>query len=491
MGIVINQSIKNTIITYIGFAIGAVNALYMYPEFLGKTFYGLTAFLLSTANIIMPLMAFGVHNTLIKFYSTYSTDEKKSQFLSFVLLLPLLTIIPLTLILLFFYKQIAQLLSIENPIIYDYIWLVPVIGLCMGYFEIFYAWVKVNMKSVLGNFIKEVFLRILISIFLFGVYFKFITVEEFVYITVAIYLATTLTMLYFSFRVKPISLTLIFPKNKSQIITYSVFIILSGSVAVVLLDIDKFMLGQYISIENIAFYSVAIFIATVISVPSRAMHQITYPITAKLMSEDKYEELNVLYKKTSISLQVVGGYVLLGILVNIKSVYSLLPTEYSDGIAVVFLIGFSKYLDLILGNNNAIIFNSRYYRMVLFLGLLLAFFAITLNMWLIPKYGINGAAIATLIAITLYSLAKLLFVIFQMKLYPFTLETLKSFGILLVSFGIFYFWDFELHPIFNIISKSLILTIFFGFVNYYLKISPEINQVIDQILKFILPRKAK
>ena len=36
MGIVINQSIKNTIITYIGFAIGAANALYMYPHFLGE-----------------------------------------------------------------------------------------------------------------------------------------------------------------------------------------------------------------------------------------------------------------------------------------------------------------------------------------------------------------------------------------------------------------------------------------------------------------------
>ena len=490
MGIVINQSIKNTIITYIGFAIGAVNALYMYPEFLGKTFYGLTGFLLSSANIIMPLMAFGVHNTLVKFYSTYDSDQQKSQFLSFVLLLPLLTIIPLTLILLFFYKQIAHLLSIENPIIFEYVWLIPIIGLCMGYFEIFYAWVKVNMKSVLGNFIKEVFLRILISIFLFGVYFNYITVEQFVYITLALYLATTLMMLYFAIRVKRISLTFTFPKNTKQIIVYSIFIILSGSVAVLLLDIDKFMLGQYINIENIAFYSVAIFIATVISVPSRAMHQITYPITAKLMSENKYEELNVLYKKTSISLQVVGGYVLLGILVNINSVYSLLPIEYSGGIAVVFLIGFSKYLDLILGNNNAIIFNSRYYKVVLMLGLLLAFFAITLNMLLIPKYGINGAAIATLTAITLYSLAKLLFVVLQMKLYPFTLETLKSFGILILNFGLFYFWDFDLHPILNILLKSVLLTLFFGFINYFLKISPEINQVIDQILKFIVPKKA-
>ncbi len=491
MGIVVNQSIKNTVITYIGFAIGAANALFMYPEFLGKTFYGLTGFLLSSANIIMPLMAFGVHNTLVKFYSTYKTDEQKSQLLSFVLLLPLLTIIPLTLILLFFYKQIAILLSIENPIIYDYVWLVPVIGLCMGYFEIFYAWVKVNMKSVLGNFIKEIFLRVLISIFLFAVYYQYITVEQFIYITVAIYLTTTLLMLFFAIRVKPLSLRFSFPTNKRPIITYSIFIILSGSVAVLLLDIDKFMLGQYINIDNIAFYSVAIFIATVISVPSRAMHQITYPITAKLMSENNYTDLNLLYKKTSITLQVVGGYVLLGILVNIKSVYILLPTEYSQGISVVFLIGFSKYLDLILGNNNAIIFNSKYYKMVLFLGLLLAFFAVTLNMVLIPKYGINGAAIATLTAVTLYILSKLLFVVIQMKLFPFTKETLKSFGILAVSFGLFYFWDFTFNPIFNIVFKSIILTIFFGAVNYYLKISPEINQVIDQIFKFILPQKSK
>ena len=38
MGIVIKQSIKNTIITYIGFGIGAVNVMYMYPVFLGKEY---------------------------------------------------------------------------------------------------------------------------------------------------------------------------------------------------------------------------------------------------------------------------------------------------------------------------------------------------------------------------------------------------------------------------------------------------------------------
>jgi hypothetical protein len=34
------------------------------------------------------------------------------------------------------------------------------------------------------------------------------------------------------------------------------------------------------------------------------------------------------------------------------------------------MIGLSKYFDLILGNNNAIIFNTKYYRAVLFLGVI-------------------------------------------------------------------------------------------------------------------------
>ena len=42
MGIVLNQSLKNTIITYLGFGIGAINTLYLYPFFLGTVFYALT-----------------------------------------------------------------------------------------------------------------------------------------------------------------------------------------------------------------------------------------------------------------------------------------------------------------------------------------------------------------------------------------------------------------------------------------------------------------
>lgn len=485
MGIILKQSLTNTITTFIGFAIGAVNALFMYTHFLGEEFYGLTAYLLSTANIVMPVMAFGIQNTLVKFYAEHESEEDKSRFLNFVLVLPLVVIIPFFLILFVFYNPIAEALSAENKIIYDYVWMIPLIGLFMGYFEIFYAWVKVQLKSVFGNFIKEVLLRILISLFLFAVYFDWITNEQFVYSLLGIYALTMLLMASIAFRIRKPEFHLKFPKQKKEIIIYSGFIIFSSGIAVLLLDIDKFMIGQYIPIEEAAFYSVAIFMALTISVPMRAMHQITHPITTELMALKKWPELNELYKKTSITLQVIGGWIMLGILTNIHDIYALLPESYSGGISVVFIIAFSKYFDVMLGNNNSIIFNSKYYRTVLFLGLCLVVVTVTLNRIFIPMYGITGAAWATLISIGLYSLAKALFVVLRMKLFPFTIKTLSSVVILAVTFILFYPWTFGIHPVLNILLKSLLVSLVYLGIHFYVKISPDINEQVCRYLPFL------
>jgi O-antigen/teichoic acid export membrane protein len=483
MGIVLNQSLKNTIITYIGFGIGAINTIYLYPFFLGATYYALTNYILSAASIVMPLFAFGMQNSLVKFFSQCKTEQEESRFLSFAVLLPLLLSIPLLLIGLYFFDDISIYVSKKNPIVKDYLWLIPFTGLCMAYFEIFYAWARVHMHSVFGNFIKEVALRSFSLLALVGVYFKWITVIDFVYATAGIYfLAFIVTMLYAFYLKKP-EFQFSIPHNAKDILVYTFFIILSGSVATLLLDIDKIMLNQYIKIENIAYYSVATYIALVISVPSRAMHQIVYPITAKLMHDNKYDELNDLYKKTSINLQVVGGFVMLCIFVNISQLYEMVPKEYGGGILVVFMIGLSKYFDLILGNNNAIIFNTKYYRAVLFLGVILVFVTVGLNMVFIPIYGILGSAFATLLSITLYSLAKLMFVVKRMHLYPFTNQTLYSMALTFVLFLLFYFWQFPFNPIIAIVLKSILVTVFYVYINYKFVISVQINQVIDALLK--------
>jgi len=483
MGIVQNQSIKNTIITFLGFGIGAINALFLYTHFLGKLHYGIVATVLSGANIMMPLMAFGAQNTLIRFFSSYKNQKERDAFLTFMLVLPLALIIPLGLGFYFFYDQISHSWIQENPTLKPFFWLIPVIGLFMAYFEVFYAWAKVHMQSVIGNFISEVLVRLVVMLLLVGVHFDWIAKDTFVYCVALAYFAQMIAMKLYAISVKMPVLRFVIPKNAKDIVQYSGFIIVSGGVAVMLVDFDKVMIPQYKDIGQNALYAVAIFIATVIAVPSRAMTQIIAPITAKLMTENKHDELNDLYKKSAINLQVIGGFIMILIFVNIKEMYLLIPKDYSGGILVVFLIGLSKFYDVLLGNNNSIIVNTKHYKTVLLFGVFTVLLMIVLNMIFIPLYGIEGSAFATLLTVMIYNTIKLFFVIKQMNLFPFTVKTLYSLGILAVCFLLFYFWDFPFHTIINIGLKSILLSVLYILLIYKAKLSEEINGVISKFLK--------
>lgn len=486
MGIVQNQSIKNTIITFFGFGIGAINALFLYTNFLGKMHYGIVSTILSGANIMMPLMAFGAQNTLIRFFSQYKTEKEREEFLTFMLCLPLAFIVPIMAIFYIFYDPISSGWLNENPTLEPYFWLIPIVGLLMAYFEVYYAWVKVHMQSVIGNLISEVLIRVIVMFLLFAVHFNLIDKSTCVYGIAFAYFVQLIVMKLYAISVKAPVLRFVIPANSKEIIQYSFFIIVSGGVAVMLVDFDKVMIPFYKDISQNALYAVAIFISTVIIVPYRAMNQIVAPITARLMAENKHDELNDLYKKSAINLQVIGGFIMMLIFLNIKELYKIIPDEYSGGIWVVYMIGLCKFYDVLLGNNNSIIVNTKYYRTVLLFGVMTVILMIVLNAIFIPLYNIEGSAFATLITIAIYNTIKLIYVVKKMNLYPFTIKTVYSLGILITCFLLFFFWEFPFHPIINIGLKSILIAVFYLFLNYKLKTSEEVNQVVDSIFKKVL-----
>lgn len=482
MGVVLSQSIKNTITTYIGFIIGGINTLFLFTNFVSDDYFGLIQYIFSTAAIMMPLMAFGVHNTIIKFYSSYKTRHSQNSFLTLMLALPMFIAIPVGCLGYLSFEVLSSWLSQKNAIIEDYIWLIFLSALLFAYFEVFYAWSKVQMQSVFGNFMKEIFHRMCTTILLFCLYFEILNVNQLIVSIVGVYALRMIVMALYAFSLKSPVLRFNRLPNFQKVIKYSALIIIAGSVANIILEIDKFMIGHYIQIENVAYYAVAIYIAMVIGVPARAMHQITSPITAKLLNENDKSELKVLYQKSSLSLFIISGFIFLLIVLNISELYHLIPEKFRDGIVVVFLIGIAKLSDNVLGNNNAILFNSDYYKMVLLLGLGLVILTITLNALFIPMYGVLGAAYATFIAVIIYNVAKILFVKYLFKMMPFTVNTLKTLFLIVVSFGLFYFWNFSFHPIINIILKSLILVAFYGFIAHYLKISDDVSSLIKKII---------
>ena len=482
MGIVLKQSFQNTMVTYIGFAIGAINTLFLYTRILQPEYYGLVTFILATAALLMPLMAFGVHNTMVKFYSS-QVEERKNGFLTLMLLGPLLILLPLGLCIWLFYGDIAAFLSKENAIVKDYLWHIYLVGLAMAYFEIYFAWGKVHLQSVFGNFLKEVFVRVGVMVLLTLLYFNTISLDFFFSALVGLYLLRTIIIKVHAYRLRAIRLDFAFPKETREILTYSVLIILGGSAAVILLEIDKFMINQFIKIDNVAYYSVAVFIAMVIIVPSRAMHQITYPLTAELLNRNDIPALKQLYQKTSLTLFIVSGIIYLLIILNLQDLFLLLPEAYRGGFYIVLLIGLAKVLDSLLGNNNAILYNSKYYKTVLLFGVGLAIATVLLNLWLIPLLGIEGAALASFSAILLFNVVKLLFVKLKFGIFPFTGATFKILATLAFLGVLFFSLNFPFHPIVNILLKSGLIVLMYGGILYRFNLSEDITGILSKYLK--------
>lgn len=469
-------------VTYLGFFFGAINTLFLYTKILPDEYYGLVTFILASGAILMPLMAFGVHNTLVKFYSNHQ-EEEKDGFFTLMLLIPLLGILPVALVGFIWYDPIGDWVSQVNPIVKDYLWYVFFVGLAMAYFEVFYSWCRVFLKSVFGNFMKEVFARVGVSILLILFYFDVISLDVFFKCLVGLYLLRTIIIKIYAFTLRTPKLDFKFPPFTKEILSYSFLIILGGSAALILLEIDKVMLNQFISIENVAYYGVSVYIATVIIVPSRAMHQITYPLTAELMNLGNVEGLEKLYKKSSLTLFIASGILFVLIILNLNDLYLMLPENYRNGFTIVFLIGMAKVMDSILGNINSILYNSDYYKTVLVFGVCLAALTILLNYLLIPRLGLEGAALASFVSIFIFNLVKVAFVKMKFGIMPFTSATFKVFATLVLLAVLFDLLQFQFHPIVNIGLKSLLVIVMYVGILYRFNISEDVTGFLSKWLK--------
>ena len=349
MGIVLKQSFKNTIITFAAFGIGGVNALFLYTSFLTDQYYGLVTYLLSTANLLMPLTAFGVQYSIVKFFSSYTSKTERDKFLSSSLLLPLLIALPFGFLGTAFYEQISNYLSIKNPVIKNFTWVIYLVAIATAYFEIFYAWAKVQMQSVFGNVLKEMFSRIAVMFLLTLVYFKVISQVEFIYYLTGAYFIRMFIMFLYALKLYKPKFTFQLPENYKEVFKYASYIILAGSAGAILLDIDKFMIPQKEAIAMTAYYSVGVYIASVIEAPGRAMAQIVQPITAKALNENNTTEIKSLYKSTSINLLLICGLFFLLINLNINQAYLLIDEKYADGVLVVLMISIAKLYTMSLG----------------------------------------------------------------------------------------------------------------------------------------------
>jgi O-antigen/teichoic acid export membrane protein len=484
MGIVAKQTSLNVMIIGIAFAIGGLNTLVFYPLFLSAEEYGLVVFLLASSNLLMPLIGFGVHQTIIRFFSSYNSREEQQLFMSSVILFPLFIALIVGGIGVLFYHSIATALSIKNPVITNYTWVIFVVAVATAYFEVFYAWARVQLQSVAGNALKEIFPRLYLFLLLMALYFFELSFHNFIVALVSGYYLRLLMMILLANRCYPLRVRLHFSSNIRSILTYSVTILLAGSAGSLIIDIDKFMIPQLEEIKQTAFYAVAIFAATLVEVPARAMWQILSPLVATAVNKNNTNEVNSLYRRSALNLVVVSGWFFLLVNLNSEALFSLLPNEgYQKATLVVLYISLAKLITMMFGCGGAIISNSSFYQISLVFSIVMALGVSILNMIWIPLYGIDGAALATLVVVGVSIVVKIIYLQFKIKANPLSWNLFKALIAVGILFTLFQYIEWKFSPLVQIgLTSTLVSALYFLIVSQF-KLSDDLLRLLNRIGK--------
>ena len=484
MGIVVRQSFLNLISIGVAFFIGAINTLYLYPTFLGSKFQGLVIALLAISNLIQPFISFGTQHAVIRYYSKYSKKNDKDGLLTLSILMPIVIVLLFVPLFVVYYDDIRQYLFQSDQSLSRYTYVILFIAISTSFFEVFYSWLRVKLKSVFGNFLKELYPRLLIAFLLIFYSIGLLNFESFVMFLIYGYYFRLLIVIVYSFYVNKPKLNLNFKNDFNEIFKYCLLIFLSGAASSIILDIDKSMLSSILTVENVAYYSVAVFIAAVIEIPGRAMFQILSPVVASAINKNQMKKLEDLLKKSSTNLVLVASLFFLLINLNIDDFYNMLNQDgYSIGIPIVIIVSFGKLYSMSIGCINNIISNSKYYYYTFWFSLFSSVLAVILNIYLITEFGIIGAAYATLIVLAIMNSLKIYLVKIKFNIHPYSRDTIKIIILSVLTYFVFSNLQLGFQPVINIIVKSSLVLILYTLSAYIFKLSDDVNIFIDKFNK--------
>lgn len=493
MGIVIRQSSISAIFVYLGFLVGYVNVLWLFPSFLSTEEIGLINVLPSTALLLLPFAQLGLPNSLLKFYPELKKNEKgTAQLLGLLIIGVCLGLMVFGGIMVIFKQPIHTYFSTKSSLINDYFHVVIVLSIIFAFQALFEIYVRTLYKIIVLNFIKEVLTRLLKSVAVMLYFLEYITFSELANGLIVVYSIALISLLIYLAYLRKLSISFRFDLINTElikkIINYSFFALLGSSGGAILLNIDQAMISSTLGLSQNGIYTTAFYIGVVIEMARRPISQITMPFVSEAFDKTDTSAIKKIYQQVSINQMIIGSLFFIGITCNLDNLYQLIPNNevFILGKWVVVFIGLAKLVDMTFGINGEIIVMSDYYKFNVITVLFLALLTIFLNYMFIPIYGMNGAAFATLLSLVLFNLVKMVFISIKLHIIPFTLKNLTMIGIIACTFITGLYFPKLDNIVLDIAVRSIVISVFFGVLVYILKISVEVNNLLKMVMNKVL-----
>jgi len=493
LGIIQKQSIAGTIYSYVGVALGFITVAILFPRILSTEEVGLLRVIVSYAILFAQFAGLGFSAVSIKMFPHFRDPDKKHHgFLGLSLLVPLVGLLIALITYLALKPFIIDQSQDKSALFNEYFYYVIPLIVFTLLFVVFDTYFRILYNAVKGIFYKEVIQRVIILAVILLYFFQLINFQWLVVLYVLAMIIPTILMFISLIRTKQLHLKpdfkFISRDLRNEMISVGFFGMLSSFSGVLVMNIDVLMINEMIGLSAAGIYTITFFFGTLILVPLRTMGKISSVVIADAWKANDLQTISNIYRKSSISLSVIGLLLFIGIWGNIDNVFYMIKPDYLPGKMVIFFIGIANLFDIALGVSPHIIVNSKYYKYLSYFLFGFAILIVVTNLLLIPVYGIVGAAIASMFSKFVFNLVKYLFLYYKFRLQPFTFKFVLLVLIALGSYWISTFLPAFSNYIVDIILRSSLIFILFMVPVYYLSISDDINERIDNIFSMIKSR---
>ena len=400
MGIVAKQSARNSVILITGLLLGAVNTMFVLPKaFEGfEEGWGLLRILVAWGTIFAQVLALGTPSAILRFLPAAKDGRREASMLSTLCLLPAFALALAGVLSTFASDDLLLTLDADAGYL-----LQGRVGAFLFMAAAYLAMLLLRavlthrLRTVVITFVQEVWLKgsylALALVYLQG----WMPFETFFNWFLYSYAVAVFMMLAEAWSARATLAKPQFKEDLAPFMEYSLFSLLNGGARVVAKNLDFVMVGALLGLAVVPRYTFAFFIATVVSMPVRAMSPILQSLTSKAVQHRGPAHCQPELRQSARVQLTVTAALLVAILAGMPALDLALPETYQGLKWVVLAVGLAFAAEASGGIAGPILQFSSRYKLSLPINLGLVLMTVASNYlfmsWL--GWGIEGAALAT------------------------------------------------------------------------------------------------
>jgi O-antigen/teichoic acid export membrane protein len=371
----------------------------------------------------------GLDTTSIRFIASYAAQKKWRSIFSFrkkVVFILLITSVLSSLLMYFLAIPIAELIHTN----YRYIQLNAFFVLPMAFFMVNYESLRGLKRIAEFSFFYRVS-QGLFSIIAIIMLYQFFTSED---IPVYAYLISVLivsVLSFFSFiywlnkKSKGKEQAVLEVKSYSSLLKIAIPLMFAQSVQFIMSWTDKLMLGAMSTPEEVGVYHTAFKLSMFAAVALMSINSIASPKFAEMFSKNDMIGLEKVVRQSTKMIFWTSIPLVIIFFMFPEFLLGMFGEEFKVGVTAFIFLSCGKLFSSFSGSVGNILQMTGNQNILAKILLFAAILNIALNLYLIPRYGINGAALASMICLVVWNSAMVLAVKKKLGFYTFYIPFVK------------------------------------------------------------------